>query len=470
MAELSTSFKVAGYVRVSTDNQLDNYSLEEQASRIRSYCDAKGWILNKLYRDGGYSGGNINRPALQQMLLDIEAGKIDTIVVYKLDRLSRSQKDTLLLIEDKFIAYQVAFISINENFDTSTPFGRAMIGMLSVFAQLEKDQITERFTMGRIGRAKKGFYHGGPKAPTGYDYINGELIINEYEALQVKEVFRLYLEGNSIHAIKRQMQQKYTNKHGNWSSHTLVTNILHNEVYIGKIKFKDTLYQGLHEPLLAEDTFYEVQNLLKNQRNTKENFPNHTVAPSPFKATNLLTGILYCKKCKAGYFGNHGKYTCYSRAKTNPNKILDKNCKNKNWDIEELNQIIIEEVLALSFGDKNMTPVELSNSAALSLKSLKKRLREINLQSQRLLTLYQVETLAKSELDNRFSALAQAKQALQNELNTLVIKKSPLILNHFAILKEFFQTESLAKKRLFLRSLIDYIDLEDDRIDIHWNF
>ena len=140
---------VFGYVRVSTDNQLDNYSIEEQAERIKAYCKAKGWNLLYIYTDGGYSGGNTNRPALQKMLAAIKRSEAAAVVVYKLDRLSRSQKDTLTLIEDSFLAYNTDFISINENFDTSTPFGRAMIGILSVFAQLEKDQITERFTIDR---------------------------------------------------------------------------------------------------------------------------------------------------------------------------------------------------------------------------------------------------------------------------------------------------------------------------------
>lgn len=104
--------KVFGYVRVSTENQLENYSIEEQTVRIRSYCQAKGWHLLKIYTDGGYSGGNTNRPALQQMLFDIKQGKADAVVVYKLDRLSRSQKDTLNLIEDYMLAAGVDFISI----------------------------------------------------------------------------------------------------------------------------------------------------------------------------------------------------------------------------------------------------------------------------------------------------------------------------------------------------------------------
>ena len=200
--------KGACYVRVSTDNQLENYSIEEQTDRLKAYCKAKDIQIVKIYTDGGYSGGNVNRPALQQMLQDIDKGLIDSVIVYKLDRLSRSQKDTLMLIEDCFLAKNVDFVSVNENFDTSTPFGRAMIGILSVFAQLEKDQITERFTMGRIGRAKNGYFHGGGNAPTGYDYIDGELIINDYEAIQVKDLYNRFLKGYSIHNCWQYMQQK----------------------------------------------------------------------------------------------------------------------------------------------------------------------------------------------------------------------------------------------------------------------
>ena len=170
---------VFGYARVSTDNQLENYSIEEQTERLKAYCAAKGWTLLQTYVDGGYSGGNTDRPALQEMLSAIRENKIDAVVVYKLDRLSRSQKDTLTLIEDDLLSHGADFVSINENFDTSTPFGRAMIGILSVFAQLEKDQITERFTMGRIGRGKAGYFHGGGNPPTGYDYIDGKLVVNE---------------------------------------------------------------------------------------------------------------------------------------------------------------------------------------------------------------------------------------------------------------------------------------------------
>ncbi len=151
--------KVAIYVRVSTQEQAsEGYSISEQKERLQKYCEAHGWTLVDTYVDPGFSGTTTNRPALQKLLSDISHCFFDTVLVYKLDRLSRSQKDTMQLIENVFLKNNIDFISMNENFDTGTPFGRAMIGILSVFAQLERDQIKERLTMGRIGRAKTGHW------------------------------------------------------------------------------------------------------------------------------------------------------------------------------------------------------------------------------------------------------------------------------------------------------------------------
>ena len=186
MPKITHPAAVACYCRVSTENQIENYSIDEQRERLEAFCKAKGWVRPEMFVDPGCSGGTLDRPALRSLLDEVKHGKFGTVVVYKLDRLSRSQKDTLWLIEDVFNKYDVSFVSVCENFDTGTPFGKAMIGILSVFAQLEKDQITERFTMGRIGRAKNGLFHGGGNAPTGYDYVDGHLIVNEFEALQVR--------------------------------------------------------------------------------------------------------------------------------------------------------------------------------------------------------------------------------------------------------------------------------------------
>lgn len=462
--------RVVGYVRVSTDNQLENYSIDEQSDRIKAYCKAKDWNLVKIYTDGGYSGGNINRPALQQMLSDISNGLIDMIVVYKLDRLSRSQKDTLTLIEDDFIAHNVDFISINENFDTSTPFGRAMIGILSVFAQLEKDQITERFTMGRIGRAKSGYFHGGPTPPTGYDYVDGDLVVNEYEALQIKKVFEMCLKGQSINAIQKYMSKNYTNKYGNWSSHTLVLKVLRNDIYIGKVRFKGVSYNGNHKPIISADDFNQVQNLLKSS----SRYGNNQYTKTPFRANNLLTSLLYCKKCGARYFGNHGKYTCYSRAKTNRIKVLDPNCKNKHWKIEVLDEYIKGEILDLAFNDDYFD--KLTSGINVKPESNKEgivsRINEIDKQIARMIDLYQVGNIPLEQISDRIAKLKNEKDSIAEELaddqNTkITISQARDILDK---IRDVFENGDIPQQRLMISSLVDHIDIDDDNIDIYWSF
>lgn len=129
---------IAGYARVSSEGQLDGYSIPQQMEIIENYCKIKEWNLIKIYVDGGFSGANTNRPALQDMIEHIDL--YDLVLVYRLDRLSRSQRDTLALI-DLFAKHEVKFASVQENFDTSTPLGMAMVGILSTFAQLERENI-----------------------------------------------------------------------------------------------------------------------------------------------------------------------------------------------------------------------------------------------------------------------------------------------------------------------------------------
>ena len=179
---------IALYSRVSTEIQKENYSIGEQQERMQKYCDAMKWTAYKFYTDAGFSGAKLDRPALQKLIHDVRSGKIERVLVYKLDRLSRSQKDILYLIEDVFLQNGCDFVSMSENFDTSSPFGRAMIGILAVFAQLEREQIKERMTMGREARAKEGKYAGSHLHPIGYDYINGELVVNEFEKMQIQQI------------------------------------------------------------------------------------------------------------------------------------------------------------------------------------------------------------------------------------------------------------------------------------------
>ena len=130
--------RVAIYIRVSTSKQEEGYSIPIQKDRLIAYCRAKDWVISGMFIDPGHSGSSLDRPGLTALCDGVKAGKYDVVLVYKLDRLSRSQKDTLYLIEDVFTKHDTAFVSMQESFDTSTVFGVAMVGILSVFAQMER--------------------------------------------------------------------------------------------------------------------------------------------------------------------------------------------------------------------------------------------------------------------------------------------------------------------------------------------
>lgn len=451
--------RCACYVRVSTENQLENYSIDEQIDRLTAYCKAKDYTIVKFYTDGGYSGGNINRPALQQMLNDIQSGGIDTVVVYKLDRLSRSQKDTLTLIEDSFLAYNVDFVSVNENFDTSTPFGRAMIGILSVFAQLEKDQITERFTMGRIGRAKSGYFHGGAYAPVGYDYVDGQLIVNEYEALQVKTLYERFVKGYPLHNCWRYMQGNFTNKYGSWSSELLVSNVLKNRIYIGEVKFKGVHYEGVHEPIISVELFKQAQKVFENSRRNMPSFLR-----SPYKASTLLSGLIYCGRCATKFHGEHGNYSCYSRTKGNPKYITDPSCKNKKWKTTDLDNLVIDFISNLDFEDSDV----MENNEVTLQKDYTKRISEIDNQISKLIDLYQIGSIPIETISKKTDSLTMEKEALKkasvepNSSSVSVAEKIEFKNRFLSIL----DNGSLEEKRACVANLIERITINGDDVDI----
>lgn len=458
---------VVGYARVSTENQLENYSIEEQTERLKAYCAAKGWSLRKLYVDGGFSGGNTNRPALQQMLAAIRQGGVDAVVVYKLDRLSRSQKDTLTLIEDELLANGTDFVSINENFDTSTPFGRAMIGILSVFAQLEKDQITERFTMGRIGRSKAGYYHGGSHPPTGYDYRDGLLVVNEYEAMQVREIFSRFISGKSVNSISRYLSGRYTTK---WTP-AKVLMALRNTVYIGKVHFRKVDYDGIHQPLVSAEEFQTAARLLDSA--SERELKKTSVQKNPFRAGFLLSGLVYCGRCGARYSANHGYYKCYSRAKSSRQFIKDPNCKNDNWEIGKLDRLVEREIrgmisqpdlvniIAHAAADKNEVKIDRA--------ALKKRIAEIDSQITKLVDLYQIGSIPMETITQRINAISAERTQLQEQLDMPDIKPSvERFLQAVEDYKGGYDTGDTDNRRMFTYSLVERVIIDGQSVDIRW--
>jgi site-specific DNA recombinase len=454
------------YVRVSTDVQIENYSIEEQTERLKAYCKAKDLPIFKIYTDPGFSGGNLDRPALRQMLQDIKSKKITVVVVYKLDRLSRSQKDTLMLIEDKFLAAKVDFISVSENFDTSTPFGKAMIGILSVFAQLEKDQITERFTMGRIGRSKAGFYHGGPTPPTGYNYVDGLLVVDDFKALQVKEVFSRFLAGYSVNSIQAYMHSQY----GGWGSHALILSVLRNSTYTGKVKFKGLESAGNHVAIIDIDTFERVRALLGSSGRESG---KTTSQKTPFRAGYLLSSLVVCGHCGARYSANHGFYRCYSRSKSDKKYITDPNCKNHNWEIEKLDALVIEQINRLRYDQTYLDeilsfkePAAPSNGEVIA-----HRIKELTAQIEKVLDLYQLGTLPIEQISDRVNRLQTEKATLEESLVIQVPDSGQARQRFVATLENIDKITSnidIAEKRMLVASLIESVQINQSTVNIYW--
>lgn len=456
---------ICGYVRVSSDAQTENYSIPQQKKAIENYCTAKGWDLIKIYVDGGFSGANMERPALQELIDNIKL--YDLVLVFKLDRLSRKQKDTLTLI-DLFESNNCKFASIQENFDTSTPLGMAMVGILSTFAQLEREQIKERMALGRRGRTEKGLWRAGSNVPTGYDYIDGHLVIREDEAIQIRKIFELALKGWTINRIRQYMHANYTNRYSSWGQQSAVSTTLRNPLYIGMLPSKTdgANYQGEHEPIIDVDTFNRVQQLLDARLNSYDPVLKH-----PFKAKHLLTGLTFCGECggRVSCVGTHkySYYGCHKINRSDPRTKALPKCKTPNYNTKILDKIIIDEVMKLAYDEKAIKAVIKPRKKVDHTKALK----SLEKQKSRLVDLYAVGGLNLDELTIKINTISDKIEQLKADKPQepeLSFEDAKSIFDN--VKKHFIADFSPEEQKAVLTSLIKKIVLKNDDILIYWRF
>lgn len=450
------------YLRVSTQEQNEHgYSIKAQEDRLRSYANAKSLDKIKIYNDGGYSGSNMDRPALTKLLRDVQNNEVDTILIYKLDRLSRSQKDTLYMIEELFIKHNTALISLSESFDTSTAFGRAMVGILSVFAQLERENFRERSKLGMIQRAKEGKWCGfGVKgAVFGYDYVNGELIVNEYEAMIVKKIYELYIDGYGVSKIYKYLDKHYPNA---LNSTNGVKNALERITYTGKVKYLSEVYEGNHEAIISEETYNQVQ-ALKKSRNNK----------SKSDEVYMLTGLLQCGYCgyKAQGTVSSAKYKekTYTRRyyKCNTNKrnnIMGKShrCKLKGVRKELLEEDVINYLKGIDVDLKIQNIKDEQNEKS----AIESQIEQLEKQSEKLLSLYIEEAISKKLLDKKMNEVNKSLEILKNtkvEDNSYKVD----ILEEFKSIDLDSATDQ--EKQNIMNVMIDSIVITNEDIEVKLN-
>lgn len=474
--------KVALYVRVSTTSQLEEgYSIEEQKAKLESYCDIKDWHIYKVYTDGGFSGSTTERPALEQLIKDAQSKLFDTVLVYKLDRLSRSQKDTLYLIEDIFLKNNIEFVSLLENFDTSTPFGRAVIGLLSVFAQLEREQIKERMQLGKLGRAKAGKSMMWAKTSFGYNYDKetGSMTVNEYEALAVKEIYSSYLAGMSITKLRDKINEEYP-KQPAWSYRT-IRGILANPVYCGLNQYKGQTFQGTHKPIISLVDFEQTQRELAKRQQTAKELSN----PRPFQAKYMLSGLAQCGYCHAplkvilGAVRKDGsrfkRYECYQRHPRKTRGVTvyndNKKCESGYYDMELLEHYVLTRIAQLQNDpDKIQELFSDDASPAVDKQAIQKQIDSLTLKLSKLNDLYLDDRITLDELRSKSADFIKQRNALEDEIKKASNdkqagqrKKIEKLLDASSVLEMSYDNQ-----KVIVRELIDKVQVTSDKIVIRW--
>lgn len=454
-----SSFRIALYARVSTDAQAEEgYSIDIQKAKLLAYSQTLSFEPDSLeyYIDDGYSGGNLDRPRMKELIKDIEVGLITHVIVYKLDRLSRSQKDTLQLIEDIFIPNNVAFISVQESFDTSTPFGRAVVGILSVFAQFERENIYERTRSGMRKRVEEGYWMGGGTIPFGYDYDQKQgILVPNQDGEIVKQLYALYLQGYSERMLADKFNLKYDR---------LVHQILIRKSNTGVIIYNGHEYSGRHEPLVSLETYNATMALMKERSEKK----------LVSKTDHLLTGLFECGICGAKmryskYGKDYFKITCYSQQRSKKYLIKDPECKNGRIDAQKLEDIVINDIFSMTDNldvkedslAPNKTVIETIEEQQKILENKIKRLYTLYAEDGNDYLLDTINSI-KKELDATKDRLEQEYKVAENHKN--VVEKQFELKN----LRDAWNFMTHQEKQSAIRSLVDKIIIANEKIQIKY--
>jgi site-specific DNA recombinase len=355
------AYRCAIYTRKSSEEGLDQdfSSLDAQRESAEAYIKSQaqaGWLcLPERYDDGGYSGGNMDRPALARLLADIEAGRLDAVIIYKVDRLSRSLLDFAKMMET-FERYHVAFVSVTQQFNTATSMGRLILNVLLSFAQFEREIISER-TRDKIAAArKKGKWSGGmPRLGYDVDPKSKKLVVNPEEATRVRAIFRLYLERQALVPVvqelerhswfnKRWVTRKGRRRGGRPFTKPRLYELLTNVLYLGKVRHKRDVHDGEHPAIVPITLWDQVQALLKqNGRGS---------AAVPRRPTDaLLQGLLRCVACNCAMTPTHAtkhgsrRYRYYLC--TEAQKRGRHTCPTPSLPAAEIERFVLDQLQAL---------------------------------------------------------------------------------------------------------------------------
>ena len=440
------------YMRVSTEKQAEEGNgLDSQKRDILAWAGKNEFVIKEWYVDDGYTGSNMNRPALQRLISDCYSKKIKNVIAFKLDRLSRSMIDGLYIIEKIFIPNGVTFKCVHDSVNYDSPMEQAYTQMMAVFAQLDKNTMMLRMRGGMLERVKQGYWMGGGNLPMCYSYNKetGILEIIPHEAEKANAALDMYIAG----ATDKEIQETF-----GYSTESLVPRILTSVVNIGMIPYKGEVYQGLHQPVFTKEKF-EMGLRLRESRKAKRYV----------KTEQLLTGLIYCGDCGCAMryqkWGHKGyKIHCLSRNKSKyylPN--YNPNCKNELYWASDIDKQVEDEIkkISLSFKPEDVCGKE----SALSV--LNKQLEGVKSKLKRLYGIYadgndtvvemisELESKSK-ELREKISVEESKENKEEKQLQYEKVKKIADVWEHI---------DKKGKNQL-LKSIVDKIIIVNGDIEI----
>ncbi len=488
--------RVALYTRVSTDIQAnkDEGSLDTQEARLRSAVASRqgAHLVTHVFREEGESGKSLDRPALQQLLARVRARDVDLVVVTRIDRLSRSLLD-FYEVHRLFEDNGVTFTSLNESFDTSQALGRAMLKLVLVFAELEREQTAERTRTALRARAERGLWNGG-HPPLGYDSEgSGHIKVNEVEAELVREIFAKYEECRSTNTVYRWLndnghrQKTYTSRRRGAQGgrpYTVggIQHLLQNRLYLGEIDHKGEIFEGQHPALIDKETFERVQQIFESNNKGAKGLPLRTTYDY------LLTGVLRCAcghalTTSAGN-GSSGVRYHYYRC-VGIMKKPDHKCEVRQVRAEMIDEVVMgivrdaardPKLIEDAVAEANRIAREQVDPLRKRLEQLRRELGEAEGQAERVLAQILSAGIAASATAKRL--LADAEQRTTKLRNAVAATEGELAvretehLDHemmITAIKGFdlaFDHLNLAEKREFMQLMCRSVELHPDRVEV----
>lgn len=493
----NNKLKVAIYTRVSTEEQKNGYSLKGQEEELKAFAERKGYKVVGVYVDGGHSGKNFNRPDVQRLFNDMRNQKFDAILVWKVDRLSKKNRDVLLLIDNELHPRNMRLLVSTCDIDSSNPNGYMFISLLGTFAEYERALIIERVSSGMQKRAESGKWNGGTLL--GYDVVDKTLVINEEESKIVKQIFELRASGLGYKAITHILNKegKKSKKNNSFSINAVKT-ILENKTYIGEVnwgthrnweakrrrgKADPICSAGEHEALIDIELWNRVQEVSLMNRDASTNIKN-------IKCDFILSGVLRCPSCGAGTVmsktkkrdgsGYHFYYMCqnyHSKGK----EVCSSNLIRKELIEEKVLGYIngmISRVDVVNEVIEHLTNEKHADTSGLlaQIKANKKELKVLTEELEVIDRDYRnKEITAKThgrltkkievEIDSIEGMIIDLEKQYEKITSTYSINEN-VIKQALANFNELFAEASNDNKKSLVRSLIKQIEMEPNRKEV----